>query len=94
MKTMVGWDKSNAQSLTDYCNVGDEVAEGIIIYFSKVLPPMKLNKHYLQVGEPYSHITDSKTGNEKATYITFAKENDKWLYKGTCFINETEHQTE
>ena len=94
MKTMIGWDKSNAQAFTEYCKVGDEVAECVIDYFGEILAPTSGDANYLQVGEPYSHITDLKTNKERATYITFAKENDKWLYKGTCFINETEHRVE
>lgn len=83
MKTYKGWHESNAKTIDEYLIIGDEVDEEMIDYFRDILPPKTSNMFMLQVGEPCDHV------NGKATYITFVKQNSKWIYRGECFKGES-----
>lgn len=79
MKTYKEWEKSKAETIYEYLNIGDKVDEEIIDYFRDIVPPVTINSFTLQVGEPSDHI------NGKATFMTFMKVNGEWIYKGDCF---------
>lgn len=83
---------ATGKDFTEIARPGEEVDDLIIGYFINVLPPRSLQSGYMQVGEPYSHRED-KTGNWKATYLTFKKNiYAQWIYCGPCFKGETECQ--
>lgn len=79
MKTYKGWGNSTAKTIYEYLAVGDEVDEEMIDYFRDILPPATISTFILQVGEASDHI------DGRATFMTFKKENGKWIYKGDCF---------
>ena len=69
---------------------GDYVEERIVDDMRDVLPPAKMERGFLQVGEPYSHEFDPETGHWRGTFPTFVKEGQNWKYCGNCFIGATE----
>lgn len=79
MKTYQGWGNSGVGTIDEYLTIGDEVDEEMIDYFRDILPPRTCNFMMLQVGEPSDYV------NCRATYMTFQKENGKWIFKGDCF---------
>ena len=79
MKTYKGWLESRTKTIDEYLNIGDEVDEEMVDYFRDILPPKTYRSDILQVGEPYDHI------NGRAIYLTFKKEDSRWIYKGNCF---------
>lgn len=88
-------DWEAAGDFTKAAMPGDTIDEEIVDYFMDVLPPASMERGYLQVGEPYDHLDDPKTGKWRATYSTFRKDSSTglWVYCGTCFRGETEHQS-
>ena len=56
---------------------GDYVEERIVDDMRDVLPPAKMERGFLQVGEPYSHEFDLETGHWRGTFPTFVKEGQK-----------------
>lgn len=68
---------------------GDYVEERIVDDMRDVLPPAKMERGFLQVGEPYSHEFDPETGHWRGTFPTFVKEGQNWKYCGNCFIGKT-----
>lgn len=80
MKTYKEW----RGSISDYLKVGDIVDKEMVEHFINCYPPITLNGLLVQCGEAYD------TRNGKNTYITFAKENGHWMYKGDCNRNCTE----
>lgn len=68
---------------------GDYVEERIVDDMRDVLPPAKMERGFLQVGEPYSHEFDLETGHWRGTFPTFVKEGQNWKYCGNCFIGKT-----
>ena len=80
-------------SFNDIANPGDTVDFGIVDYFANVLPPASMEIGYIQCGEPCSHVFQKETGMCRATYLTFAFDNERnlWEYKGQCFKHCTEN---
>lgn len=68
---------------------GDYVEERIVDDMRDVLPPAKMERGFLQVGEPYSHEFDPETGHWRGTFPTFVKEGQNWKYCGNCFTGKT-----
>lgn len=79
MKTLDQWEKG---SLTDYLQIGDRVDDALKNHLMHVSPPRVNNEQVMQCGEPYG-MKDGKN-----TFITFAKEDGEWIYKGACFAGE------
>lgn len=89
IKTLKGWNESNARTWGEYCKPMDEIDEEAYNYFLNVMPPRTLRHGYFQVGEPYSHCKDAN-GNWKAVWPTFCKGQNadgsrKYVYLGNCF---------
>lgn len=97
IKTMEGWEKAADQSKDpcqfswdDYAKPGDLVDEAVYENFLNILPPRSMSGGYLQVGEPYSHRDNPRTGKYQATYMTFTWVREGiWRYCGNCFAGET-----
>lgn len=87
IKTMNNWRKSDLE-FKDFAKVGDIVDEGIVNWFAECVPPITYNSDLIQCGEAYGHRDNPRTGRFEGTYITFAKVDDKWIYKGHCFFGE------
>lgn len=87
VKTMDDWQKSDLE-FKDFAKVGDIVDEGIVNWFAECVPPITYNSDLIQCGEAYGHRDNPRTGRFEGTYITFAKADDKWIYKGHCFCGE------
>ena len=81
MKTYQEWLKTD-KNFCDFVEPGNEVDEEMVNYFMNVLPPVNMSFGYLQAGGAYNHVVVD--GKWTATYITFAKEDGKWIYKGCC----------
>jgi hypothetical protein len=81
MKTYKNW----RGNLDQYLQVGDEVDQEMVDYFTDVLPPVTFNSNLVQMGEPYSHV------NGKATYSTVYRKDGKWFYAGHCHRGQIEH---
>lgn len=90
-KTLDGWGEANTD-IKNYLSVEDIVSEDLVDYFLNILPPANFKGGYLQVGEVMDHISDSN-GKLHATYLTFAKIDGEWKYKGECFFNQTEDKS-
>ena len=67
---------------------GDYVEERIVDDMRDVLPPAKMERGFLQVGEPYSHEFDPETGKWRPTFATFKKDGQHWTYCGNCFYKQ------
>jgi len=67
----------------------EESERRIVDDMRDVLPPAKMERGFLQVGEPYSHEFDPETGHWRGTFPTFVKEGQNWKYCGNCFIGKT-----
>mgnify|MGYP000763982312 FL=1 len=67
---------------------GDYVEERIVDDMRDVLPPAKMERGFLQVGEPYSHELDPDTGKWRPTFATFKKDGQHWTYCGNCFYKQ------
>lgn len=87
VKTMNNWRTSDLE-FKDFAKVGDIVDEGIVNWFAECVPPITYNSDLIQCGEVYGHRDNPRTGRFEGTYITFAKIDDKWIYKGHCFFGE------
>ena len=71
---------------------GDYVVEAVVDEAINCLPPAFLSSACAQMGCPYSHREDPKTGRWRATYATFKRCPDVpgiWEYCGHCFQGET-----
>lgn len=87
MKTYKNWNGSGLD-FTEFCKVDEEVDEDIVDYFTSVLPPARMAKGYLQVGEPMSTRWQEGRGYRE-TFMTFVSVADKWYYNGCCFLGES-----
>jgi hypothetical protein len=76
LKTLAKWEDG---SLTDYLNIDDEIDKDLFNHLLNILPPRTLSEDLFQVGGAYGMNEYGIT-----TYLTFSKENGKWLYKGDC----------
>ena len=61
--------------------------------YLSVLPPISLNggQGYwagFQLGEPYSHERDTRTGQFRPTYATFINRGEQYFYQGINFAGE------
>lgn len=89
-RTLEQWQNSHT-SFYQFINVGDIVDSPIIEYFTDILPPAKYSEGLLQVGEPYSHEDNPKTGGFEPTFMTFERVGKNWFFRGNCFLGETEN---
>ena len=94
-KPFDGWHKFSVEtgkhSYYDYAKPGDIVDRETFDYFLEVLPPVTMKRGYFQVGEPHS-TAKAEDGTRKETWATFAKEGDRYIYLGHCFIGERKHR--
>jgi hypothetical protein len=84
MKTMKDWINSDIDSFDIFFLPGDIVGEDVVEYFRNLEIPKTDNTYLMQMGEPQNFI------DGKSTYMTFAKENKGWVYKGNCHKGEKE----
>lgn len=91
LKSIKGWEESEADNWGEYCKPGELVGEDVFDYFLNVLPPESLKKGYLQVGEPHGSGMNPRTGKYQSTYLTFVSAEEKRVYRycGACFPGET-----
>ena len=71
---------------------GDYVEEAVVDAAINCMPPACMGSYCSQMGEPYSHREDPRTGRWRATYATFKRCLDApgvWEYCGYCFQGET-----
>ena len=73
--------------------IGDLVDQEFVDDAMDLLPPACMTARCSQVGEPYSHRQDPKTGKWRPTYSTFKKVGGEWPhgiweYCGNCFCGE------
>lgn len=68
---------------------GDYVEDRIVDDMRDLFPPVKMERGFLQAGEPYSHEFDPEAGRWRSTFPTFIKEGKNWKYCGNCFIGKT-----
>ena len=78
----------------DKARVGDLVESAVVMEAMNCLPPACMSQRCAQLGEPYSHREDAKTGKWRATYATFrclsgGWNAGVWEYRGHCFRGET-----
>lgn len=74
---------------------GDFVEETVVDDAMDCMPPACMSSRCSQMGSPYSHRLDPKTGRWRATYATFRRCLDAssvWEYCGYCFQGETEER--
>lgn len=73
--------------------VGDYVKQEVVDRAMNCMPPACMTSLCAQMGEPYSHVKDPKTGFLRATYATFSRVTSGpdgiWKYCGNCFRGET-----
>lgn len=84
--TMKDWEA--ARSFDRAANPGDLVEVAIVEEFLNCLPPVVNRSHLMQCGEPYSHELDPETDRWRATYTTFHRTEEGWVYCGNCFAGE------
>lgn len=74
---------------------GDYVEKAVVDDALNCAPPVFMTSRCSQMGEPYSHRLDPKSGRWRATYATFKRCSDTtsiWEYCGHCFRGETEER--
>ena len=82
------------QDSFDYSKVqiGDYVEQAVVDDAMDCLPPACMTSACAQMGEPYSHREDERTGKWRATYATFKRvtsgRDGIWEYCGHCFCGE------
>lgn len=77
----------------DAVKIGDYVEQAVVDEAMDCLPPACMRSDCSQLGEPYSHMIDERSGKVRATYETFKKvggewPNGIWEYCGRCFRGE------
>lgn len=85
-KTYKAW-REICLDFGDYCFPGDVVDSEMVDYFVNCLPPITLRSTCTQGGEPHGTEVDEH-GAYKETYITFHREDGKWIFDGYCFAGE------
>lgn len=74
-------------------NVGQEIADDIVMEMVNSLPPRNYRSDCTQIGGAYSHREDLNDEKWKATYTTFKANSDgNWIFCGHCFANETQER--
>lgn len=95
VKTLHGWRESGFRTFEDYFDPGDEVSDGVVDYFTNILPPAAMDFGYLQMGEAFSHEYDPEKEKSRATFLTFCEGDDKkWKFIGYCFYRESRNRIE
>lgn len=84
-KTMEDWNNSKENYFESFFKPGDIVDQDVVEYFVNSLPPVTLREYFVQAGEPYNHRVDPEDKICKATYPTFERGIENWIYKGNCF---------
>lgn len=75
MKTYAAWGESR-QSLDHFLLIGDVVDEEMADYFIKVLPPVSMLGHLIQIGEPVCDV------GGRPTYATLRRNSARqWVYR-------------
>ena len=74
---------------------GQEVSEEVYNNFLNLMPPISLKGGQgwvagFQVGEPYCHRMDSRSGKWKAMFATFTASGDRYFYHGINFAGEVD----
>lgn len=77
--------------------IGDLVSQEVVDNAMDILPPACMTNRCSQVGEPYSHREDPKTGKWRPTFPTFTRVGGEWphgiwKYCGNCFLGEIEER--
>lgn len=85
MVTMKDWEE--AGDFNSAAKPGDAVDKKIVDTFIDSMPPVVLERGFVQAGEPYSHEYDILSNRWKPTFATFKRDNQgKWIYCGRCFV--------
>ena len=92
VKTAQGWKASGVHTFGEYCKPGDLVDDEIVEHFVESVPPHLMRSSCTQAGEAYSSELDPETGKYRATWTTFHKEGDVWIYDGECFSGQNVHR--
>jgi len=75
---------------------GQEITREQYEHYLNVLPPISLKGGQgcwgagFQLGEPYSHERDTRTGQLRPTYATFTNRGDQYFYQGINFTGEVD----
>lgn len=84
------WTEDNFDYST--VKVGDYVEQAVVDNAMNCLPPACMTSECAQLGEPYSHREDPKTGRWRPTFATFKRVTSGpdgiWQYCGHCFQGE------
>lgn len=75
--------------------IGDYVEQAVVDDAIDCMPPASMSSRCSQMGEPYSHRLDPKSGRWRATYATFKRcpsVAGVWEYCGHCFCGENEER--
>ena len=76
---------------------GQEVSQEVYDNFLNCMPPISLKGGQnwpagFQVGEPYCHRTDKRTGQWRGMYPTFTSSNGRYFFQGINFAGEVDSQ--
>lgn len=85
---MQAFDISTAQR-------GQEVSREVYYNFLNVMPPISIKPGQgwvagFQVGEPYCHRTDTRTGKWRPMFATFTNSGKRYFYQGINFPMEVD----
>lgn len=74
---------------------GQEIAESVYYNFLDVLPPIYLRGGQgwaagFQMGEPYTHMKDTRTNKFRPVYMTFTRADGHFYYQGLNFSGEVD----
>lgn len=74
---------------------GQEITEEVYNNFLDCMPPISLKGGQgwpagFQLGEPYCHRTDLRTGKWRGMYATFTSGNSRYFYQGINFPGEVD----
>ena len=94
MKMYNGQEVKTVENFSyEEAKIGDLVDADFIGDMLDCLPPACMRSDCSQMGEPYSHREDPKTGRWRPTFATFKRiagcdEDGIWEYCGHCFCGE------
>lgn len=74
---------------------GQRVTEETYDFFLNVVPPINIKGGQgwpagFQVGEPYCHRDDTRTGKWRPMFMTFTRSGDRFFYQGINFAGEVD----
>lgn len=74
---------------------GQEVTEDVYDNFLNIMPPISLRggqgwQAGFQVGEPYCHRDDTRTGKWRPMFMTFTTSGGRYYYQGINFAGEVD----